>query len=104
MTSFQEHINKNHPGVSTGSAEYELLAGIWDAAIQAAGKACDTISSLAYSKYKGADGGPVSGRADPHDQGRSCGADECADAVRQLFPLLTAETDDSQSESISRMG
>jgi hypothetical protein len=54
------------------------------AALEEAAKACDEIAADCWSLYKGRAPytGKEAGRADPHVQGESDGADKCAAAIR----------------------
>lgn len=85
MSKFQDYMSLDYPHVSVGSDQWELMSSVWHAAIIEAGKRCDVIADAAHKKYKGIGEAPSSERGDPHDQGRGCGAEECADAVRRLL-------------------
>jgi hypothetical protein len=55
-------------------------------ALEEAAKACDAIEEDHWNLYKGRKPytGSEAGRADPHEQGVSMGAEECAAAIRGL--------------------
>jgi hypothetical protein len=62
------------------------LNSIRNALLEEAALVCDAISADTWALYKGRPpyDGSESGRADPHVQGISDGADRCAEAIRAL--------------------
>lgn len=57
----------------------------WKAATERAAKVCDEYASSRWNLYKGRPpfSGSEEGRASPHVQGESCGAEDCADLIRK---------------------
>ena len=55
--------------------------------IEMCAKACDDYATDKWSLYKGRAPykGNEAGRANPHIQGESCGAGDCADAIKELL-------------------
>ena len=67
--------------------EWERFASLVRAeALEEAAKVCDAIEEDHWNLYKGRKPytGSEAGRADPHEQGVSMGAEECAAAIRGL--------------------
>lgn len=57
----------------------------WQAATERAAEVCDEYAGSRWALYKGRPpfDGSEEGRADPHVQGESCGAEDCADLIRE---------------------
>ena len=57
----------------------------WQAATERAAKVCDEYASSRWDLYKGRPpfSGSEEGRASPHVQGESFGAEACADLIRK---------------------
>ena len=73
-------------GTATTECREEKRKAIRAEALEEAAKVCDNIENDHWNLYKGRPPytGAESGRADPHEQGVSMGAGECAAAIRGL--------------------
>ncbi len=64
---------------------YSFAKAAWQAATERSAKVCDDYASSRWDLYKGRPpfNGSEEGRASPHVQGESCGAEDCADLIRK---------------------
>lgn len=76
-----------------------------EAIIEECAKVCDEYAADQWSLYKGRApyNGNEAGRADPDVQGRSDGADVCAERIRTLKTVPTASPRDTLIEEIAEM-
>lgn len=93
LLEFAKNYRCSHPGCATWldmtedhfvNVARSIEQASRRAALEEAAKECDEIAADCWSLYKGRAPytGREAGRADPHVQGESDGADKCAAAIR----------------------
>jgi hypothetical protein len=94
MTELKEHDHPEHCWTWTRTEVEFINARVRDygraeylRGLEQAAKVCDDYAVDKWNLYKGRPPytGKEDGRADPHIQGESCGADDCVEAIRALM-------------------